>query len=80
MDKSNKSLSPDRAQMDDPTAVTEGTIGSHIDTVISLEEELKMLQDENMSPRDIYLEHCLQFAKSNFDFLELTIDDYKIKR
>ena len=34
------------------------TLGSHIDKVISLEQELKMLQDDNMNPRDIFLQHC----------------------
>lgn len=55
-------------------------VGSHVDKVISLEMELKMLQDDNMNPRDIYLQHCLQFAKSNFDQMTLTIEEYKIKR
>ena len=53
--------------------------GSQIDKVISLEQELKMLQDDNMNPRDIYLQHCLNFARSNFDQLKLTIEDYQIK-
>ena len=38
-----------------------------------------MLNDENMNPKDIYLQHCLQFAKSNFDQMNITVEEYKIK-
>ena len=38
-----------------------------------------MLQDDNMNPHDIYLQHCRQFAKSNFDLQSLNIETYKIK-
>lgn len=53
--------------------------GSQIDKIMSLEQELKMLNDENMNPKDIYLQHCLQFAKSNFDQMKITVEEYKIK-
>ena len=33
--------------------------GSQVDKIIKLDHELRMLNDENMNPKDIYLEHCL---------------------
>ena len=64
----------------DPIIGSEGKQrGSTIDKIISLEQELKMLNDENMNPKDIYLQHCLQFAKSNFDQMKITVEEYKIK-
>lgn len=53
--------------------------GSHVDKIMNLEKELKMLNDDNMNPHDIYLQHCRQFARSNFDLQSLNIETYKIK-
>lgn len=37
-----------------------------------------MLQDDNMYPKDIFLQHCLQFSKSNFGQNTITVEEYKI--
>ena len=37
-----------------------------------------MLQDDNMYPKDIFLQHCQQFARSNFDQMDIPVEEYKI--
>ena len=37
-----------------------------------------MLQGDNMYPKDIFLQHCLQFAKSNFDQMKVIVEEYQI--
>ena len=56
--------------------IVKGSSGSQVDKVISFEAELKMLQDDNMYPKDIFLQHCQQFAKSNFSQMNITVEEY----
>jgi len=56
----------------------ERQMGSSIDKVKSLETELEMLKKENMSPQDIYLTQCQQFAQSNFELTKKNISEYRL--